>query len=204
MILNSLHNVLPSRYGSEYNGDESNDGSQYSYDGTEGGAGTSGQARQRLHSNIQEEEEAGRGRGQEQQKGERGPGTVATRELSQRCDSVDRSDLSEPSVAGPNSQEKPLTSPTIVSVTDILTYQVWRQSKNAREILSRNFNLNIDDLFTLLFTNSKFFYDFQAERKTFDIVQCPWQHSESSDDKYREVSYTMNLNHSIGRTEITF
>lgn len=85
-----------------------------------------------------------------------------------------------------------------VSATDLLTYQVWRQSKNAREILSRNFNIAIDDLFTLLFTNSKFFYDFQAERKTFDIVQCPWQHSAQSEDKYREVSYTLNLNHPIG------
>ena len=91
-----------------------------------------------------------------------------------------------------------VTSPAMASVTDILTYQVWRQSKNAREFISRNFDLNIDDLFTLLFTNSKFFYDFQSERKTFDIVQCPWQHSDQSDDKYREVSYTLHLNHPIG------
>ena len=48
------------------------------------------------------------------------------------------------------------------STTDILTYEAWRQSKDAREIISRNFSLNIDDLFTLLFTNSKFFYDFQV------------------------------------------
>ena len=107
------------------------------------------------------------------------------------------------------------------STTDILTYEAWRQSKDAREIISRNFSLNIDDLFTLLFTNSKFFYDFQvplvfsftfirvfsftfirksfinshmqidyfhqAERKTSDIVQCPWQHSDQSEDKFREV-----------------
>ena len=87
---------------------------------------------------------------------------------------------------------------SIPSATDLLTYQAWRQSKNAREILTRNYNIAIDDLFTLLFTNSKFFYDFQAERKTFDIVQCPWQHSPQSEDKYREVSYTLNLNHPIG------
>ena len=82
--------------------------------------------------------------------------------------------------------------------TDILTYEVWRQNKNARQIVSKNFVINIDELFTLLFTNSKFFYDFQAERKTFDIVQCPWKHSDKSEDKFREVSYTLNLNHSIG------
>eukprot|EP00092_Neocalanus_flemingeri_P103485 GFUD01132440.1.p1 GENE.GFUD01132440.1~~GFUD01132440.1.p1 ORF type:complete len:529 (-),score=119.34 GFUD01132440.1:262-1848(-) len=96
-----------------------------------------------------------------------------------------------------SNHHRSLTSPAIVS-TDILTYEVWRQSKNAREIISRNFAINIDELFTLLFTNSKFFYDFQAERKTFDIVQCPWQHSDKSEDKFREVSYTLNLNHSIG------
>ena len=75
---------------------------------------------------------------------------------------------------------------------------MWRQNKNAREIVSKNFAINIDELFTLLFTNSKFFYDFQAERKTFDIVQCPWKQSDKSEDKFREVSYTLNLNHSIG------
>ena len=94
--------------------------------------------------------------------------------------------------------QDPVTSTTSAPLTDILTYQVWRQSKVARQFISRNFDLNIDDLFTLLFTNSKFFYDFQSERKTFDIVQCPWQHSDQSDDKYREVSYTLHLNHPIG------
>lgn len=82
--------------------------------------------------------------------------------------------------------------------TDILTYEVWRQSKDAREILNKNFKFNIDDLFTLLFTNSKFFYDFQAERKTFDIVQCPWQQAENSDEKFRKVEFTLNLNHAMG------
>ena len=96
-----------------------------------------------------------------------------------------------------SNHHRSLTSPAIVS-TDILTYEVWRQTKDAREIICRNFAINIDELFTLLFTNSKFFYDFQAERKTFDIVQCPWQHSDQSEDKFREVSYTLNLNHSIG------
>ena len=30
------------------------------------------------------------------------------------------------------------------------------------------------------------------------IVQCPWKHSDNCEDKFREVSYTLNLNHSIG------
>ena len=80
--------------------------------------------------------------------------------------------------------------------TDILTYEAWRQTKVAKEVLNTNFTINIDDLFTLLFTNSKFFYDFQAERKTFDIVQCPWQQSETSDEKFRKVTNIL-LSHKI-------
>ena len=34
--------------------------------------------------------------------------------------------------------------------------------QDARDVLTKNFKLNTDDLFTLLFTNSKFFYDFQV------------------------------------------
>ena len=174
---------LLSRYGSEYNGDESNDAaSNCSFDGVD--VPTLRRAT-RLHSNIAEETE------------ELKEKLVEPPKLTNRDSSLtDQSDLSDSAGRLIRAEADPNSS--VVSVTDILTYQVWRQSKNAREILSRNYSINIDDLFTLLFTNSKFFYDFQAERKTFDIVQCPWQHSAQSEDKYREVSYTLNLNHPIG------
>ena len=172
------------RYGTSeqnYNGDESNDAaSNCSFEGLEISISAT---RRRQHSNIMEEEERDvRDKLEDKTVEKRNPESSLT-DQSDNSDTVARRDHS---------------SPRIVSVTDILTYQVWRQSKNAREIISRNFDMNIDELFTLLFTNSKFFYDFQAERKTFDIVQCPWQHSDQSDDKYREVSYTLNLNHPIG------
>ena len=35
----------------------------------------------------------------------------------------------------------------------------------------------------------------QAERKTSDIVQCPWQHSDQSEDKFREVIQKLSLLH---------
>ena len=60
------------------------------------------------------------------------------------------------------------------------------QSKNAREIVSKNFAIDIDVLFTLLFINSKLFDELKAERKTFDS-QWPWKHSEKSEDEFREV-----------------
>ena len=36
----------------------------------------------------------------------------------------------------------------------------------------------------------------QAERKTSDIVQCPWQHSDQSEDKFREVNQKSSVIHS--------
>merc|ERR1719312_270770 len=186
----SVYGVHTNRY-NDYNGDESNDGGS-SYDGLDiTGSGPS-LPRHRLYSNIEEEEES------------KLAGNLATfthdrpeEVLVSVLPGNDQSDLSDGSRRSHSHPPRSLTSPAIVS-TDILTYEVWRQSKEAREIVSKNFAINIDELFTLLFTNSKFFYDFQAERKTFDIVQCPWKHSDKSEDKFREVSYTLNLNHSIG------
>jgi len=52
---------------------------------------------------------------------------------------------------------------------EVLSYTAWREARDpaAREVLNRACALNVDDLFTLLFTNSKFFYDFQVGMKNF-------------------------------------
>jgi len=169
-----------SRYNSD-DPDASNDGaSNYSYDGMEPPLLLT---RPRLCSNIEEDEEEAK---------------LPVNMGSFLPDKVGDQPMASRIPTRPMLDEEPAITPQLASTTDILTYEAWRQSKDAREIISRNFSLNIDDLFTLLFTNSKFFYDFQAERKTSDIVQCPWQHSDQSEDKFREVSYTMALNHAIG------
>jgi hypothetical protein len=56
-------------------------------------------------------------------------------------------------------------SPPVPPSGALLNYTAWRESREpaARQILDRTCLLNVDDLFTLLFTNSKFFYDFQVE-----------------------------------------
>ena len=59
--------------------------------------------------------------------------------------------------------------------------------------------MNVDQLFTLLFTNSKFYMDFHANRKTFDMNQSPWTpRSENEAEKVREVSFTLSLTHPMG------
>lgn len=195
----SVYGEQTNRY-NDYNGDESNDGgSSHSYDGLDITGSAPSLPKHRLYSNIDEEDEnklsVNFGSFMPDEGDEVPLSGRQTKSVG--CVLTEQSEPSDTESRRLSNQNRSLTSPAIVS-TDILTYEAWRQSKNAREIVSKNFAINIDELFTLLFTNSKFFYDFQAERKTFDIVQCPWKHSDKSEDKFREVSYTLNLNHSIG------
>ena len=48
-----------------------------------------------------------------------------------------------------------------------LTLDKWRSSIEGRELVSEAYPVSVDQLFTLLFTNSKFYLDFHANRKTF-------------------------------------
>ena len=48
-----------------------------------------------------------------------------------------------------------------------LTLDKWRNSVEGRELANEVYPMNVDQLFTLLFTNSKFYLDFHANRKTF-------------------------------------
>ena len=46
-------------------------------------------------------------------------------------------------------------------------FEQWKGVQDGREMASEVFNVDVDTLFTLLFTNSKFYADFNAMRKTF-------------------------------------
>lgn len=58
--------------------------------------------------------------------------------------------------------------------------------------------IHIDQLFTLLFTSSKFYLDFHAKRKTSDLTQTPWTHNPLDNSKSRVVSLTMALGQTMG------
>ena len=45
--------------------------------------------------------------------------------------------------------------------------QAWRSSVEGREMITQAFPISVDDLFTQLFTNSKFYIDFHTLRKSF-------------------------------------
>ena len=55
-----------------------------------------------------------------------------------------------------------------IEIPDIeLTLDKWRSTQDGREMTNEVYPINVDQLFTLLFTNSKFYRDFHANRKTF-------------------------------------
>ena len=57
-----------------------------------------------------------------------------------------------------------------IEIPDIeLTLDKWRSTQEGRELTNEVYPINVDQLFTLLFTNSKFYRDFHANRKTFGI-----------------------------------
>ena len=45
--------------------------------------------------------------------------------------------------------------------------QAWRSSVEGRDMITQAFPISVDDLFTQLFTNSKFYIDFHTLRKSF-------------------------------------
>ncbi|VEN45147.1 unnamed protein product [Callosobruchus maculatus] len=69
---------------------------------------------------------------------------------------------------------------------------------DGRQVLSEVVPIHIDQLFTLLFTSSKFYLDFHAARKTTDLTQTPWTHNPMDDSKSRVVNLTMALAQTVG------
>ncbi|CAL8111389.1 unnamed protein product [Orchesella dallaii] len=68
---------------------------------------------------------------------------------------------------------------------------------NGKETLNTVIPCNIDQLFTMLFTNSKFYLDFQLSRKTCDINQSDWQLGDRS-QKTRQLTFTVQTGQMVG------
>ncbi|KZS06823.1 Uncharacterized protein APZ42_029342 [Daphnia magna] len=69
-----------------------------------------------------------------------------------------------------------------------------------REMVSMVMPMSVDELFTLLFTNSTFYIDFiTTTRKCTDLQVSPWQEAETNPaEKFRTVAFTIPLNNNIG------
>lgn len=67
------------------------------------------------------------------------------------------------------------------------------------QVVDEVFHINIDDMFTFLFTDNPLFQEFIKIRNTYDVNLAPW--SETPDEngvKTRFISYTLSINYSIG------
>ncbi|CAG9787978.1 unnamed protein product [Diatraea saccharalis] len=64
-------------------------------------------------------------------------------------------------------------------------------SHEGRQLLQQEVPFNIDQLFTMMFTNSKFNLELLAARGTTDYVQAPWEVADGL--KCRQISYTLGL-----------
>ncbi|XP_049820316.1 protein Aster-B-like isoform X2 [Aethina tumida] len=67
-----------------------------------------------------------------------------------------------------------------------------------RQLVKETMPIHLDQLFTLLFTSSKFYLDFHASRKTTDLTQTPWTHNPVDNSKSRVVCQTIALSHAMG------
>ncbi|KAF5270412.1 hypothetical protein FQR65_LT05600 [Abscondita terminalis] len=74
---------------------------------------------------------------------------------------------------------------------------VCTSTHEGKEMFNEIITMHIDQLFTLLFTSSKFFLDFHASRKTTDLTQTAWENANDN-TKTRTVNLTIALNQPVG------
>ncbi|XP_024886810.1 GRAM domain-containing protein 1B-like isoform X1 [Temnothorax curvispinosus] len=123
------------------------------------------------------------------------------------------SSITEPQVQPPAPsipKPEPVLDPTDLSDTteseaekhalkmNIRSTMVCTSLHEGRQVNKATLPIYIDQLFTLLFTNSKFFLDFHTSRKTIDLIQSAWTQNSQTGQKMRTLSYTMCLTQAIG------
>lgn len=72
-----------------------------------------------------------------------------------------------------------------------------------KQILNLILPISVDQLFTLLFTGSRFFHDLLTSRKTYDVTESNWQPCPETSNKLRQLTYTVTLNHAMAKTAQT-
>lgn len=110
----------------------------------------------------------------------------------------------------PISKPEPVPDPTDLSDTteseaekhglkmNIRSTMVCTSLHEGRQLNKSTLPIHIDQLFTLLFTNSKFILDFHTARKTTDLIQSAWTQNNQTGQKMRTLSFTVSLTQAIG------
>ncbi|XP_046387922.1 protein Aster-B [Ischnura elegans] len=69
---------------------------------------------------------------------------------------------------------------------------------DGRQLVNLDLNIHVHQLFTMVFTQSNFYHNFHAARKTTDIVQTPWEDDPETGGKKKKVELTVSLNKAVG------
>lgn len=72
-------------------------------------------------------------------------------------------------------------------------------SHEGKEMLNLVLSMSVDQLFSLLFTGSRFFHDLLTSRKTYDVTESNWQPCPETGHKLRQLTYTVTLNHAMAK-----
>ncbi|XP_050713278.1 protein Aster-B-like isoform X3 [Eriocheir sinensis] len=96
-------------------------------------------------------------------------------------------DMSDTTDSEPDSKITCLASGELVVCPNLSSHH------QGREIINTVYSLPVDAVFTLLFTNSKFMLDLYTARKTTDVIASPWQSNPETNQKLRQVTYTLAL-----------
>lgn len=106
--------------------------------------------------------------------------------ISQQNDGIP-TDMSDTTESEPDSKITCLSSGESAVCPNLSSHH------QGREITNTVYALPVDTVFTLLFTNSKFMFDLYSARKTSDVVASPWQSNPETNQKLRQVTYTLTL-----------
>jgi len=75
----------------------------------------------------------------------------------------------------------------------------WMQQCGGSIVCDKTLNRPLEELYSLLYSNSNFFFTFHKDRGTTELEIGDWEDDdEGSGGKIREVSYNMSLNNPVG------
>ena len=78
-------------------------------------------------------------------------------------------------------------------------FDQWMQECGGSIVCDKTLNRPLEELYSLLYSNSNFFFTFHKDRGTTELEIGDWEEDEEGNGgKIREVSYNMSLNNPVG------
>jgi len=77
------------------------------------------------------------------------------------------------------------------------TLSSWKESVPGSMVLERSISKPLDQVYSLLYSNSNFYFTFQKDRGSTELDVGDWEQAENSTSS-REVAYNMKMNNPVG------